>query len=139
MASDYLTEIDNIANEGLEDLDEFYETHIAAFQTDDVVWDIDAGARKYQLEGKEPVRGLWSNFASRQFAFHQWSHFAVNEVSEGNIEIALRYHGVALEAEGNYLDIFGVIKVHYNYEDLIDYVFVQRFHTIDRGYAPSEQ
>jgi hypothetical protein len=137
MATDFLTEIDNIANEEVEDLDEFYETRIAAFSTDDVVWDIDTGARKFQVEGKEPVRGLWDNFAGRQFAFHRWSHFAVNEVSGGGIEVALRYHLVGLEAEGNYNDIFGVIKVNYDEDDLVDYVFVQRLHAIDRGYAPS--
>jgi hypothetical protein len=134
MANSYLTEIDNIANEVIEDLDEFYESRIAAFQTDDVVWDIDAGARKFQLEGNEAVRGLFSSFATRKFAFHQWSHHEVNEIP-GKTEVALRYHGVILESEGNYLDIFGVIKVHYNGDEMIDFVFVQRFNTIDRVYA----
>lgn len=134
MANSYLTEVDNIANEVIEDLDEFYESRIAAFQTDDVVWDIDAGARKFQLEGKEAVRGLFSSFATRKFSFHQWSHHEVNEIP-GKTEVALKYHGVILESEGNYLDLFGVIKVYYNGDDMIDYVFVQRSYTIDRGYA----
>jgi hypothetical protein len=90
---------------------------------------------KFQLEGKEAVGGLFSDFSTRKFAFHQWSHYEINERSTGKIEAALRYHSIVSEAEqGNYLDIFGVVKVHYNEDDLIDYVFVQRFHTINRGY-----
>lgn len=132
-ADAFLTEIDNMANENPDDVGAFYEHRVAAFQTDDIIWDIDAGARKFQLEGKEAVGGLFSSFSTRKFSFHQWSHYEINELSTGKMEAACRYHGVVLEAEGNYQDIFGVVKVHFNTDNMIDFVFVQRFHTIDRG------
>lgn len=50
------------------------------------------------------------------------------------VEAACRYHGVVREDGGIYQDIFGVIRVTYNKYDMIDNVFVQRFHTINRPY-----
>ena len=126
-------QVDNIGNEADVDVDKFYEDRVASLSTNNVVWDIDAGARKFKLEGKEAVRGLWNSFSTREFAFHQWSHFEVDECFE-RVQVALRYHGVIREDAGANQDIFGIIRVHFNRRDKIDYVFVQRFQTLDRPY-----
>ena len=142
MANAFLTAVDDIASAQPDDVDAFYQKNVVAYSTDDVLWDIDAGTRQFQLEGTEAVRGLFESFSTRRFAFHQWSHYEVDDACDdgsgggsGGVTVALRYHGVILEAEGNYQDIFGVIRVRYNADDLVEYVFVQRFHTIDRGYS----
>ncbi|CAB9528377.1 expressed unknown protein [Seminavis robusta] len=139
LATVLLTEVDNIANEDVADPLQFYMERIVPSSTEDVVWDIDAGARQFSLNGTDAVGGLWVNFATRRFSFHQLSHFEVYEDSETDgILVAFRYHGVVLEETGNYLDIFGVVREHFNSDDLIDNVFVQRFYTIDRGYTEVE-
>jgi hypothetical protein len=134
MANAMLTGVDDIASVA-EDADVFFETHVAAVSTPDVVWDIDAGSRKFQLEGIDNVKPLWVNsFASREFAFHQWSHWEICTSAGGTAEAAFRYHGVVREDGGPYQDIFGVIVVHFDRDDLIEYVFVQRLKTINRPY-----
>lgn len=138
MANTMLTGVDDIANTGFEDTEElgaFFQARVADVSTPDVIWDIDAGTRQFQLEGIENVKPLWvDSFSTREFAFHQWSHWEVCLSGKSVVEAACRYHGVVREYGGTYQDIFGVIVVKFNAEDLIDYAFVQRFNTIDRPY-----
>ena len=115
------------------DVDEFYEDRVASLSTNNVVWDIDAGARKFQLKGKEAVRGLWASFSTREFSFHQWSHYEVDDCFE-RVQVSLRYAGLVREDGSMNQDIFGVARVHFNSRDKIDYVFVQRFQRLDRPY-----
>lgn len=136
--SSYLKQIDNIVNELIEEFSEFYESNIASMQTDDIIWDIQAGSRVDQLEGKEEVEGLWTSFAQREFAFHTLSNFEVDEVLDNKIQVKLRYHGVIMEGNNdNFEDIFGMVTVRYDdiVDGLIEHVHVRRFRTIDRGYG----
>jgi len=137
MATRLLTAVDDIAKDDVQDPTEFYMDNVAAMSKDDVIWDISAGPRQFSVNGTEAVGGLFDSFATRKFAFHQLSHFETFVVTT-NVIVEFRYHGVVLEAEGNYLDIFGRVTEQFDTEDnKLFKVYVERFYTIDRGYTDS--
>lgn len=134
LSNQYLTYVDIFANDVEEGNEiEYYTDNVAPLQSTGVVWSINAGTRVTTLEGTDEVQGLFTNFATREFSFHQWSHFEVCVPGESHV-VSLRYHGVAREDQGNNQDIFGVVRVTFDEDDLVDHVFVSRFETIDRGY-----
>jgi hypothetical protein len=111
---------------------------IAPYQSSGVKWMVDAGPRVFDLNGTEAVGELFENFASRNFSFHQWSHWTACEGSNDNVNVLFRYHGVVREQDAMYQDIFGSVEVIFktkgSRKGLITEVSAVRTGTIDRPY-----
>jgi len=137
LAVGYLKGVDDVANLA-EDVDAWYYEKIAPFQSGGVSWQIRAGERISDLKSTEAVKGLFTSLGSRDFAFHQWSHWTVCEDQIGDIEVTTRYHGVVREMDAVNQDIFGEAVMNFktrgSREDLITEVVVVRSQTIDRPY-----
>lgn len=135
LAQDYLTNVDDIATVA-DDAEDWYEEVVAPFQTKSVKWKIVAGDRISNVEGKEAVGNIFRSLSTREFAFHQWSHWEVCEASNDDIVVKCRYHGVVREDGAGNQDIFGTILVRFktrrSRKGLITEVDVERFETIDR-------
>jgi hypothetical protein len=142
LALGYFSNIDDIANMA-EDVDDWYDDKVAPYQSNGIKWSIVAGDRISDLDGAGEVSGLFASLATREFSFHQWSHWTVCRVALGDIiqdiRVSTRYHGVVREENGNNEDIFGNallnFKVRGEREDLITEVKVLRIQTISRPFV----